>query len=45
VGGHFGANIAYGGPGNRYLYITEGESYSIQRAEMPVAGRAMYSHM
>lgn len=45
VGGQFGTNIAYGGKDNRYLYIVEGDSYSIQRAEMPAAGRAMYSHM
>ena len=38
-------NIAYGGPGNRWLYMTEGDSYSILRAEMPFPGRLMYSHM
>jgi len=38
-------NIAYGGPGNRWLYMTEGDSYSILRAEMPFPGRPMYSHL
>ena len=37
-------NLAYGGPDNRTLYITESESGSILRVDMPVAGRAMFSH-
>jgi len=37
-------NLAYGGPGNRQLFITEAASGSILRAEMPVPGRTMYSH-
>jgi gluconolactonase len=37
-------NIAYGGPDNRSLFITESDSGSILRAEVPVAGLAMYSH-
>ena len=37
-------NIAYGGIENRWLYMTEGDSYSILRAEMPFPGRPMYSH-
>jgi gluconolactonase len=37
-------NIAYGGPGNRYLYITEGEKGHILRAEMPFPGHPMFSH-
>ena len=37
-------NVAYGGPGNRSLFITESESGSILCAEMPVAGRPMFSH-
>lgn len=44
-GGHHLTNIAYGGPDNRWLYMTEGDSFSVLRAEMPVAGRPMYSHM
>jgi gluconolactonase len=37
-------NLAYGGPGNRTLYITEADSGSILRAELDVPGRVMYSH-
>jgi len=37
-------NVAYGGAGNRTLFITESESGSILCADMPVAGRTMYSH-
>jgi gluconolactonase len=43
-GGHHLTNLAYGGPGNRFLYMTEGDSFAVLRAEMPVAGRPMYSH-
>jgi len=32
-------NIAYGGPDHRWLYITEGDTFSIQRVHMPFAGR------
>jgi gluconolactonase len=38
-------NLAYGGPDNRTLYITESESGSILTARLEVAGRPMYSHM
>jgi gluconolactonase len=37
-------NIAYGGPNRKSLYITESEHGLILRAELPVSGRAMYSH-
>ncbi len=37
-------NLAYGGPQRRHLYITESESGSILRVELPVPGRLMYSH-
>jgi gluconolactonase len=37
-------NVAFGGPGNCTLYITEAEQGVILRAERPVAGRTMYSH-
>lgn len=37
-------NIAFGGPENRHLFITESETGSILRAELPVPGRTMYSH-
>ena len=40
----FMTNIAFNGPGNRHLFITESESGSILRAEMPVAGQPLYSH-
>jgi len=38
-------NVAYGGPGRKHLYITESETGAILRADMPVPGRMMYSHM
>jgi len=44
VGDHM-TNIAYGGPGNRTLYITESDTGSILAAELPVPGKVMYSHM
>ena len=37
-------NVAFGGPGNKTLYITESESASILKAELDVAGKVMYSH-
>lgn len=37
-------NLAYGGPDNRRLYITEAATGSILVAELPVPGRAMFSH-
>ena len=37
-------NCAYGGPDNRFLYITESSSNTILRAEMPWPGKTMYSH-
>ncbi|MBI3452978.1 MAG: SMP-30/gluconolactonase/LRE family protein [Rhodospirillales bacterium] len=43
--GSYGTNLAYGGPDNRSLFITESETGTILRAEMPVAGCAMYAHM
>ncbi len=38
-------NMAFGGPENRDLYITESESGCILRARLPVAGQPMFSHM
>jgi len=38
-------NCAYGGPDNRHLYITESDSNTILRAEMPWPGKTMYSHV
>jgi gluconolactonase len=43
--GLFCTNVAFGGPENNLLFITESESGCILRAELPVAGRVMYSHM
>ena len=37
-------NVAFGGPERRTLYITESHSGTVLRAELPVAGRLMYSH-
>lgn len=37
-------NVAYGGPDNKSLYITESESGCILVARVPVAGRPMVSH-
>lgn len=38
-------NCAYGGSGNGGLFITESSAGAILRAEMPVPGRLMYSHL
>ncbi|MEI4471064.1 SMP-30/gluconolactonase/LRE family protein [Frigidibacter sp. MR17.24] len=38
------ANMAFGGPGNRHLYITEASTASILRVELPFAGKPMFSH-
>jgi gluconolactonase len=37
-------NVAYGGPDNKNLYITESESGCVLVAKVPVAGRPMVSH-
>ena len=37
-------NLAYGGPGNTSIYITESETGSVLKATLPVPGRPMYSH-
>jgi gluconolactonase len=42
--GHHMTNLAFGGPDNRQLFITESDTGSILRAEAPVPGRPMYSH-
>ncbi|TCR60585.1 SMP-30/gluconolactonase/LRE family protein [Bosea sp. BK604] len=41
--GRHTTNMAYGGPDRRSLFITESATGSILRAEMPVAGRVMFS--
>jgi gluconolactonase len=38
-------NVAFGGPGRRTLFITESESGTILQAQVPVAGRLLYSHL
>jgi len=37
-------NAAFGGPGNKTLYITESSSGRILKATLPVAGRILVSH-
>ncbi len=37
-------NVAFGGPGNRSVYITESEHGVILRAQLDCVGRPMYSH-
>jgi len=43
--GLFCTNVAFGGPANKVLFITESESGCVLRAELPFAGRVMYYHM
>jgi gluconolactonase len=38
-------NVAFGGPDGKMLYITESDTGTVLRAEVPVKGRMMYSHM
>jgi gluconolactonase len=38
-------NLAYGGKDNQTLFMTESRAGLILTAQMPVAGRRMYSHM
>ena len=38
-------NLAYGGPDMKTLFITESATGVILKAQMPVAGSVMYSHM
>jgi len=37
-------NVAFGGPDNRHLYMTESETGTIQVVEAPVPGKVMFSH-
>jgi gluconolactonase len=39
--GRMTTNLAYGGPGNRTLYITESATGTVLKAEVPVAGRRL----
>lgn len=38
------ANCAFGGPERRHLYITEAETSSILRVELPFEGKQMFAH-
>ncbi len=38
------SNLAYGGPDNRDLYITEAASGQILKARMEVPGKPLFSH-
>ena len=38
-------NLAFGGPDNKSLFITESMSGTILRVELADAGKVMYSHM
>lgn len=38
-------NLAYGGPDNTSLFITESETGTILRAEMPAPGLKLFSHL
>jgi gluconolactonase len=42
--GVLGTNVAYGGADGRRLYITEAETGTIQVADVPIGGSAMFSH-
>jgi gluconolactonase len=37
--------MAYGGAGRKTLYITDSYNGAILTAQMPVAGKALYSHL
>lgn len=45
TGGDATTNLAYGGPDNKTLFITESTTGTVITAQMDVAGRTMYSHM
>ncbi len=38
-------NLAYGGPDGTSMFITESETGTVLRAELPTPGRTMFSHM
>lgn len=42
TGGRTTTNLAYGGPDNKSLFITESDTGSILRAELPTPGQIMY---
>jgi gluconolactonase len=41
--GIYTTNCAFGGPGNRTLFITESQSGTVLKAELEVPGRELYS--
>ena len=43
--GPFITNVAFGGPDRKALYITDSGTGCILRAQLPIAGRTLYSHM
>jgi len=43
-GGNLSTNVAFGGPSNNVLYITESASGQIYRATLDVPGKPMFSH-
>ncbi|WP_109794319.1 SMP-30/gluconolactonase/LRE family protein [Minwuia thermotolerans] len=43
--GKLPTNVAYGGPDNKQLFITESETGTVLVADLPVPGKPMYSHM
>lgn len=42
--GHHATNLAFGGPDNRTIYVTESDTGTILRAQVPIRGNVMYSH-
>ncbi|WP_127088629.1 SMP-30/gluconolactonase/LRE family protein [Aquabacter cavernae] len=42
--GHLTTNCAFGGPDNKTIFITESKTGTILCADLPVAGRPLYSH-
>ena len=42
--GLFTTNVAFGGPDNKSIFITESDTGTILTAKLPVAGQTMYSH-
>ncbi len=43
--GHHTTNMAFGGPDGTTLFITESETGTLLRAEMPVPGLPLFSHL
>ncbi|MGZ5138919.1 MAG: SMP-30/gluconolactonase/LRE family protein, partial [Burkholderiales bacterium] len=42
---HHLANIAYGGPDRKTVYITESLSGDVLMARLPVAGKVLFGHL